>query len=67
MASPSDRGSSALSLRIVTSVSAVIPRPISTLFSCVRCRSASPGTPLNRTGFPSSLLIWAAITSNVPP
>jgi len=66
-ASPRDRGPSAPSLRIVTSVASVMPRPVSKPFSCVRCRSASPGTPLNRTGFPSSLLTWAAITSNVLP
>jgi hypothetical protein len=66
-ASPRDRGPSAPSLRIVTSVSAVMPRPLSTPFNCVCCWSASPGTPLNRTGFPSSVLTWAAITSNVLP
>ena len=48
---PSDRGPSAPSLRIVTSVSEVMPRPVSTPFNRVCCWSASPGTPLNRTGF----------------
>jgi len=66
-ASPRDRGPSAPSLRIVTSVSVVMPRPLSTQISCALYWSASPDTPLNKTGFPSSLRTWAAITSNVLP
>jgi len=52
-ASPRDRGPSAPSLRIVTSVSVVMPRPLSTQISCALYWSASPDTPLNKTGFPS--------------
>src|SRR4051812_48064886 len=63
-ASPSERGPSAPSLRMVTGVLGVPPRRYSTPRNCCCCRSASAGTLLNTTDLPSSPLTWATKTSN---